>query len=386
MDGIAIAGAMTATPDIRATCGRFVFSLAREADDAALRRLLRENPMGGRVSVSLEREPSVFHAAAVEGDEHYVLIARDAETGRAVAMGSVAVRERFVNGSPGRVGYLGQLRLDRRWRGRGDVVRAGYRFLREIHDHLGLSHYFTSIVMDNLAARRLLEAGVRGMPRYRPIETFRTFLMPSGRRCRATSQCISIECGSVEHLPQIVECLNRNGERYQFCPCWNAEALASPVRARGLRPEDLFLATRGGRVVGCMALWKQDSFKQIVVRGYSTPLRWLRPVVNVGSRVIGGVALPRVGEVLPHAFVSHVAVDEDDPQVFESLLSHARGVASDRLLVLGFSVRHPLADVMQRYRCRTYDSTLYAVEWSDAPDSMRAQLHGRVVHPEVALL
>jgi len=70
----------------RGVCGRdradgVRFELATPADDAEVRRLLRENPMPGRVSISLEREPDAGLAAEVESDVHHTVVARDPATG-----------------------------------------------------------------------------------------------------------------------------------------------------------------------------------------------------------------------------------------------------------------------------------------------------------------
>ena len=39
-----------------------VFSLASESDEPDLRRLLRENRLGGRYQITFEREADAFHA------------------------------------------------------------------------------------------------------------------------------------------------------------------------------------------------------------------------------------------------------------------------------------------------------------------------------------
>ena len=41
--------------------------LAALTDEAALRRMLRENPMPGAISLTFEREPDYFAAAGVDG-------------------------------------------------------------------------------------------------------------------------------------------------------------------------------------------------------------------------------------------------------------------------------------------------------------------------------
>jgi hypothetical protein len=72
--------------------------LATSEDDRQLRRLLRENAISGSISVTLEREPSFFGAAAVEGRAHQTVVAL--EQNRIVAAGSISARHRFINGRP----------------------------------------------------------------------------------------------------------------------------------------------------------------------------------------------------------------------------------------------------------------------------------------------
>jgi hypothetical protein len=106
--------------------GRVPFALATRANDADIRCLLRENPMPGQITLTLEREPDYFTDTGLPGTEKQTIIAN--EDGRVVCVGSCATRERFVNGQPHRVGYLGGLRLDARVTGRFDILRRGYEF------------------------------------------------------------------------------------------------------------------------------------------------------------------------------------------------------------------------------------------------------------------
>src|SRR5882762_6690628 len=106
------------------------FVVATRAHEAAIRQLLRDTPMQGQISLSMQREPSFFEAAAIEGTEHRTIIAIEAD--RVIAAGSVSVRNRFINGQPTRVGYLSGLRLARSCRGRASVIRRGYELLHEM--------------------------------------------------------------------------------------------------------------------------------------------------------------------------------------------------------------------------------------------------------------
>ena len=346
--------------------------LATAADDAALRRLARELPMAGRIRLAFECEPSFFAAAEAESDRHHTVIARDEETGEALGMGSRLVRESYVDGEPVPLGYLGQLRLAPAHRGHVlPLLRAGFEVLGATHCSPEAPFDITSIVADNRPARRLLEAGLEGLPRYRPVESLVTFLIPT-RRLRAHVDAVDARGGSAAMAPEILDCLERFSRRHQFAPRWTAAKMPAA---------DLFhVALAGGRVVGCLARWDQRAFKQVMVRGYDPALRFWRPLLN-----LFGAALPRVGEPIAFAHLAPLAVDDDEPAVLVALLRAALAAARDaglEFLSVGLATRHPLVDVVRR-ACpgREYASTLYAVEWGDP-----AAFDGRIAHPEVALL
>jgi hypothetical protein len=368
------------------------YELATPADDGEIRRLLRENPMPGRIAISLEREPDASLAAAVEGDLHHTIVARDTSSGRLIAMGSVSVRDRYIDGQPTRVGYLGQLRLDRSVRPRASIVVGGYRLFRELHASLGVTLYLTSIASDNVPARRLLERGLPGMPTYRPRDTFVTSLFPPQGWPRPRGDVKVNEAG-IDRVGDMLACLERNGRRFQFAPVWREADLAGRIESGEIQP---IVATRGGRVVGCLAEWDQSAYKQAVVRGYAPRLARWRRIVNVAGSLLGVPHLPPIGTPLNLAQLSHIAVDDDDPAVFAALLRYAC-LPSDRALgyetttynVLGLSERHPLsAAIPHRMRRHAYRTNLYAVYWPDDPAGRAAAdaLDRRPANPEVALL
>jgi hypothetical protein len=304
------------------------FELATRADDAEIRRLLRENPMPGRISISLEREPDASLAAAVEGDVIHTIVARNGGTGRLIAMGSVSVRDVWLNGTVMRTGYLGQLRLDRRYRSRASIVIAGYRLFRELHDELGVELYLTSIASDNMIARRFLERGLPGMPTYRPLNTFVTSMIEACVTHPKPSPGLHVRPAELDDLPQILECLARNGQRHQFAPVWREDDLLERMRRREVQ---FIIATRRQRLVGCLAVWDQSGYKQAVIRGYDTTLMRWRKWINVASRFTPIPHLPPVGTTINMAYLSHLAIDDDDPNVFAGLLTSACG-SGDRLL------------------------------------------------------
>ena len=90
--------------------------LAGPNDDAAIRRLLATNAMPGRITVTYEREPNYFAGCQTIGSGCQVLVARAEDQIAGVACR--ATRPMFVNGRVMKIGYLGQLRVAERFRGR----------------------------------------------------------------------------------------------------------------------------------------------------------------------------------------------------------------------------------------------------------------------------
>lgn len=365
-----------------ARTARVPFALARPADDADVRRLLRENPMPGQITLTLEREPDYFADAGLPGTEKQTVIAN--EGGRVVCVGNCSIRERFVNGQPHRAGYLGGLRLDARTAGRFDILRRGYEFFRELQADRPADFYFTSIAADNATARKFLERGLPGMPAYEFIGEFVTVLLPIENRASIHTEP---EADALD-FGELLEYLDKHGRDYQFAPRWSVAEL-SALQSLNLKADDFRVIRNGGRIIACAALWDQRPFKQTVIHGYSTWLAMARPVVNFVARIIDRPRLPAIGSVLAHAFVSHLTVDLENPDALLALVTKLRMLAAQRgneFLTLGFANNDSRLKILRRkFRVREYRSRIYVVRWPGLGGSAR-ELDGRCLGPEVALL
>jgi hypothetical protein len=366
------------------------FVLATEEEDAAIRRLLRENPTPGEISLSFEREPDYFHGTQIAGAEDQTILGF--ERGRLVGMGRCSVRDRFVNGIIHRVGYLSDLRLDSRAQGRFDLLRRGYRFFHELHRTNPADFYFTSVTADNSRSLRFLERGLPGMPVYEPLADFVTLLIAVRRDARRflglKAEWRKIVAGAEEHISALAEFLNSQASQHDLASAWDEEKIRS-LEQHGLSLTDFQLLLDGGRIVACAALWDQRRFRQIVIRGYSRRLSFVRPWLNVVAGVIGGPQLPPVGSTLAHGFLSPLAVSPDDPPALLALVELSLSKAAARgldYLTLGFVADDPRLEMVRRqFPCREYRNRLFHVRWKDAGPTVTI-LNDRLIFPEVALL
>ncbi|MHC5055084.1 MAG: hypothetical protein ACYTKD_10255 [Planctomycetota bacterium] len=365
------------------------FSVAGPGDEAELRALLRDNPLPGKISLSLEREPDFFLGSGVFGDVSRTFVARDAAGGPILGFGSRSVRSMYVDGEVRQLGYLSQLRVikQRRWSIKGLI--AGYRFAASMRAEGELPYDITTVMDGNDMAKRLFTSGIRGMPFYREAGGMATFTIdPGSGSARRPADGLELAGGADVGLDTVAALLERCYRRHSIAPHWTAEDLASGTRTRGLEPGDFVVAVRGGEPVGCLACWDQRGFKQVVVHGYSSRLKALRPLARLLGRFLGTPELPKIGAALRQCFASHIAVVDDDPFVLRSLLDEACR-RSRRLgithLTFGLGEGHPSAEMVARtYRPIVSRSVIYTVHWDGVPAA--APANGAIPHLEVAVL
>lgn len=339
--------------------------LATEADDALVRSLLRDNAMPGWVDMAIEREPSFFAGKDIFGSDWAVIAEEDGEV---VGMYSASVLPVHVDGRPEHLGYLGGLRVRPGHRRRIRHLRDGYASIRRLAPvTASLPWWFTVVAAGNTTARRLLEAGVRGLPAYHSQGEYVTFAFATvrGRRRNLWRRA------TADDIPHVVALYNAQASRFQCSPVLNED------RVRRIGVEHFFLYEDRG----VAALWDQRAFKQIVARGYRRALAALLPVYNLHAKLFRRIPLPPEGGALDQTFIAFLAlgdsVQSNTDVLLRDLLSHCQTPA----VSVGVHARHPLVDVIGRLKPLRYPARVYAVTFEGAPPP-----NGRPAQPEAALL
>lgn len=369
--------------------GRWHFQLATPDHESELRRLAQGQALPGWVDVAFEREPDFFRSVDIEGDRRQVVVAIDRASGRMGGFYTRAVRLLFVNGLPRRVGYLSQGRFD-------PSLARGYRSIPLIRDCMRagyeLSHHpdeaafdLTAMMSGSETVRRIFSANLEGLLRVRAISGLTTLIL----RCRTNRvpPGVPIRRAESSDVLRLASYLQARYAEYQFAPHWDDTTLGSDRLCRDLRFGDFLLAERAGQLVGCLALWDQRAFKQMVVRGYRPAVRRLRPLVNVAASALGLPRLPPVGSVARQGWLSHVA--GNDAETVTALVAAGLSLGAERGLeavMAGFADGNPLLHVLRRkFRHLVYRSTLYAMHWP-ADEAAVDGLGSRPVHVELAAM
>lgn len=336
---------------------RVRYAIASAEDEAGIRRLLRENPMAGAVSLTFQREPDYFRGANLAGGRDRTIVAYEKE--RPVCLGRATERDCWVDGQSRLVTYLGELRLDRLARRRFQIIRDGYRFFQEHHSG---TPCFTSIASDNARARRILESGAGGLPAYEFLAELSTLLVELPRRPRSTRlRAVPVTAST---LPRAMQWLNRHGQGHQLATVWTEERLRN-LGSVGLPLSRMSIVLSGEEPIGCAALWDQRGFRQTVVQGYSGPLGVVHPLVSFCRRAVGRPVLPPPGSVLNQAFLCPWAPADQSSErldeLVEALVPLALRAGFD-WLTLALPTSDPrIASIRRRWSTRVWSSRLYRV-------------------------
>jgi hypothetical protein len=362
-------------------------ALASAADDAAIRGLCRREAIPGKITVRYEREPDFSLGCRVTGDEFQVVVARDREHGQVVGVACRSTRELFVNGIPQRLGYLGQLRVDQRFRGRWLVSR-GFSMLRDLHERDPVPAYLVSIVSGNREAEELLVRKARkSFPAFHCVADFQTLAISLGRAKAPLDSGVEISPGSAGQIAEIVGFLQTHGKRRQFFPVWS-EGSFSKLTSLGLRMDDLLIARCSGEIVGIGGLWDQGAYKQTVIQEYSGWLKAAAPFYNLGAPWMGRPNLPKPGAKVRSVYAAFVCVADDDPLIFSALLRelyNLAGLQGFEYLLLGLDAGDPLLPTAQKYDHVLYSSRLYLAEWPNG-GPFHEQLERRTAYMDIATL
>lgn len=371
------------------TAGGITFRRAGPDDDQQLRSLLRNNPMDSWVNISLEQEPSFFASQGLMGPS-VAVIAMEERSQVTVGMYTCSLLPVHYDGRAERIHYLGGLRVHPRYRIKLGILKNGFASLEPLIGNIGeniLPFQFTSIAKENLRARRLLEARLKGMPVYTPVGELTTVAV-STRQGRAGEL---LRRAGPDDIPALVDFYNRQAAAYQFAPVLSKEWLAGLSDTKGLAIEDFLLLEDGGDLHGCLAIWDQRPFKQTVSHGYRFPLNRMYRCYNLFARLNGRLCLPAPGQRLEQVFLAFAAFSDHGLslalEAIREALHKAHNAACSKgaeAAVIGLSPLNPLFSILTKaLPALTYTTCLETVV---QPGQLAPILSGRPVQPEAALL
>ena len=359
---------------------KFIAKLATNEDDKLLRDCLRNSEIEGSISVAFETAPSFFDAVSIQGDESQIITVKSKE--EIAGFGVRSIKPMYFNGQPINLGYLSGLRGNQKFRNHVFLAR-GFKLLAELDQDNKVPFYITTIIEDNIKAKKILESGRAGLPTYSPIDILSTFLIKPRKRKKKHN----VIKGNQISLEEIVTFLNQEGSKKQFTPYYY-ESDFSSARLRGLRHEDFYVAIDNSEIIGVVAKWDQKSFKQTRVTGYSKSIRIARRLTNSLARFTNIPYLPNPGKLLNYFYAAFPTTKNNNPEILDSLLSEISSDANNtnyNYFSIGLTQSDPLTKTAKSLSSREYRAKVYAVTF-DRKNTRVPELNSLVPYLELATL
>jgi hypothetical protein len=365
----------------------FVVRDATQSDNADLIDLAAACVMKGDIALRIDRGPDFFALNRLEGEKWRVGVAEVG--GRVVGCIGISERKAYVNGSPMRVGYVGDLKVHPRHRNTRIADGLSHHAERVCSDLPPTAPLLIKVLAGNRSMERRLP-GPRGVPAFTRIGTIRTHSIPVlGPRRPVAAGTMRIDTARWSDLDAMARLWNVIAPERQLASVLSADDFAEFIAsAPGLDISSYLVArSQHGEMLGFLAAWDQRSFKQLTVVGYSPRVRVARLAFNAAAMALKARRLPRAGAQLDCATIAHLCVPSARPELLRALVFAAYSAVRSRdcsVLNIGLDVRDPLAPALQGMYAQPTDVHAYVVTirrgvWPVVLDT-------RPLHYEIALV
>ena len=277
------------------------------------------------LSLTQERDPDFFVLPSLHQGAFATAVAVD-DHGHAVGCGTLCVRDGWLFGELIKTGYLCDLRVAPGFRGGKHLARAYKNFMDHMEARFG-AELFTTVIFDSnkaaIAALTHRSHKRLDQPIYRPMTPFEMVSVQFTRKKSAASS--KVREARPEDFDALCEYLAARAKTRLL-----GEAL-TPERFRarlalwpGFSWSDFLIARDDrDRIVGCLAPWDTSSFKRTRVLGYRGGMLWQKRAFDVAASLMGFPKLPPPGDCFRFVFLTHLEIDDENPDVFRDLLHAA---------------------------------------------------------------
>jgi len=351
----------------------------------ALCHLMRTSIMPGSMQIAYLRDPDYFAALDIQGSYHQTIIGLENQI--LAGAGSRSIREYFINGEKTSVGYLSGLRIDPSFQNMGFLAR-GYKKLFELHQDRRTQAYYTTIISDNLNAKKILSSGRAGLPVYENFGKILTYLILCNKYAKAPDHTYVIRRANSRDIDTVTQFLNDEGKSKNLFPFYHKDMFLTSLFLN-FKIDQFYLIFDQGELAGVTGIWDQSSFKQYKIINYSFSLKVAKPILNAFLSFTGYRKLPGILENLHVLYLLSPCIKGNNPVLLEALIrqilfdyrnAHYTG------LLAGFHENDTIKNAVHIFQKIKYESNLYFVYKDDGKNFVKSLDLSRPFHVEVAIL
>lgn len=329
-------------------------------DDAAIRNLLQQIPLNGKLRIRYLREPSYFASVKLQGTPQQTLVGL--ASNQIMAMGSRNLQKLYVNGEIKTAGYISNLRYHPDAR-HGISLLKGIRHMENLPASKTTDFHYGTLISTDKKNRQTLVANRPRMPSVFDIGGVNTYAIQVRKNARRTkpSKKFDIVIGDEHLMPAIMAFLRKEGMKKDFFPVLDDGAYAKEL----LQPDSFFAIFDQGKLAGVCSIPDLSSYRQYVMEGYARSFALLRVPLNMYYSLRGLRPIPGRGEEIKLTRIGFPVIKNEDPIVFRALLSHIHNYLSgsgQHYLSVALHEKSRLNKSMKYFPKIIYSSRLYAVK------------------------
>ncbi|MBQ7588479.1 MAG: hypothetical protein IJT37_10710 [Lachnospiraceae bacterium] len=333
------------------TCNGFGY--AEPGDGAEILEIMESDITPGGLKLLYTRRDDPCESFLRESGEARVGVIR--AEGRIEATIAAVPRRMYVGGRETRVCYVTNMK---RRKDSGAYIN-WHEMFKEMCDAVDCEYYYCSLLDDNDSVQTMLHKKRRHMPYSIPICGYRTYIISPEAGTRHPDMRKDLECvrGKAEDEEDITAFLTRNGRHRDLFPVIDRLSDAGELKA-----EDFFLLKRNGKLAAAGALWDRGSIKQYIVKechGIYALLRFMNPVLPH----LGYIRIPGDNEMAPIAYISFLLADDDDEELYRTLLAYICSQARRdySMLVIGADDMNPKRHMLDRLKSVSFKTQINEV-------------------------
>ncbi|MDX1692142.1 MAG: hypothetical protein R3208_00145 [Ketobacteraceae bacterium] len=304
--------------------------LAQPEDNDSLCALFRSVSMPSDLILTEEREPDFFALRKLHSGTPYTIVLEDksdnlAEQERIAGCCSVVVRKGWLNGEIKSIGYLCDLRMAERFRSGKVFPQSISIFIDYIKRQEPVDVFYFSIMRSNASAQyaqRMANASL-----ITPYHMVNLQVLN-----RAIPQTLEVNQLQDSDIPELAAFLGKQARKRAFGFVIDEAMLRNRIESWPDFGVNNFFAIRNkeGKIVACAAPWNNaDSLRRSRVHGYRGTMKLIRKGIDLEARLRGHAPMPKPGECFNLLGLTHLEIENDDPELMNQLLrgiyNHHRG-------------------------------------------------------------
>jgi len=331
---------------------------AEASDSEALVRLTSATPMGGEISIRIDRHPDFFRLLDRRGRNHILLAEEDGNIVGCISTAQVMV---YVNAKCEEVHYVGDLKIHPDYQRTGLAVR----LVKSMHQHLlaaGADLVTFTAAYGNKNVLPFFD-GRAGLPRAAAIGIFRVYqVLPSPRLRKLTDYVLEEENGH----PDLYALYNEHFRSYQFGPFFAPGSL---------QETRTWVARSDSRLQAAISLVDVGDAKQNVLLRLPFTLEMLVSLLQILGRIFPIAKFPEKNKAIRILYVKALACRQGHEKALNLLIQKARKVSFDQdyhFLAIGVHEKDPLVRLLGRYPKFTFKSSGFVVSLRGRSDEISA--------------